>query len=99
MGLCGNGSESWGCTATDTALDEREDGKLILKWAMGCLHPVVYHDLWYSGRQHNNENKPTELFTLVLFNKRIQIVDGDYRFLRTVGVNLPNYTRSQPGRP
>jgi hypothetical protein len=33
-----------------------------------CLHPVVYHDWWYSGHQNSNENKPNELFTLVLFN-------------------------------
>jgi hypothetical protein len=26
------------------------------------LHPVAYHDSWYSGRQHNNANKPVELF-------------------------------------
>jgi hypothetical protein len=28
----------------------------------------LYYDLWYSGSQQNNENKPIELFTLVLFN-------------------------------
>jgi hypothetical protein len=33
-----------------------------------CLRPVVYHDLWYFGRQNSNENKPIELFTFVLFN-------------------------------
>jgi hypothetical protein len=37
--------------------------------ALYSLHPLVYHDLWFSGRQHNNENKPVEFFfALILFN-------------------------------
>jgi hypothetical protein len=43
-----------------------------------CLHPVLYHDLWYNGSQHNNKNKTIELFTLVLFN-------NCYMFRSTVG--------------
>jgi hypothetical protein len=58
--------------------------------SLPATEPFIF--LWYSGLQHNNENKPIELFALILFNKYKQF---DFFSCCVNGRNATNYDDTQ----